>query len=167
MKLTDYSGRRFGLLLVVERAPNRGRWVQWRCRCDCGTEKIADAALLRTGHTQSCGCLRREVATDRMLKHGHNRANKPSPTYHSWSAMIARCTNPKSSKYPDYGGRGIRVCDRWMEFANFLADMGERPPGMTLDREDNDDDYRPGNCRWTDATTQANNRRKRKCQKRS
>jgi hypothetical protein len=95
------------------------------------------------------------------LKHGHCRVNFESPTHRSWRAMVNRVTRPSHRFYKDYGGRGIAVCERWLDFENFLADMGERPKGLSLDRIDNDGNYEPGNCRWTDAKTQANNKRQR------
>lgn len=93
-----------------------------------------------------------------MKKHGHRA--KRSPTYYSWAAMIARCTNPNRSDYRYYGGLGIKVCERWRSFANFLEDMGERPRGRTLDREDANGDYEPSNCRWATKKTQMNNQRR-------
>ena len=98
-------------------------------------------------------------------KHGHSLRNgKPSPIYQSWKAMKARCQNPNHPDYNYYGGRGIKVCERWMDFANFLEDMGEKPKGLTLDRVDNNGDYEPSNCRWATPKQQAQNKRDHKNQ---
>lgn len=95
----------------------------------------------------------------RSLRHGHSPAGKSSPTYLSWANMLQRCNNPRHPRYADYGGRGITVCDRWVKFDNFLRDMGVRPNGMTLDRERNEGNYEPSNCRWATMLMQRRNSR--------
>lgn len=119
----------------------------WLCKCNCGNERQVIASNLRTGKSLCCGC--------RKLKTKHGMCG--TPTYTSWEAMRARCNNPKNVDYHSYGGRGIKVCERWASFVNFLADMDERPEGMTLDRIDNDGNYEPGNCRWTTKEVQRDN----------
>ena len=107
-----------------------------------------------------------EKGVHRNTKHGHcPRNGSPSPTYISWCNMKARCQNPNRSDYERYGGRDIKVCERWQDFANFLADMGEKPEGLTLDRIDNDGNYEPGNCRWATPKEQIQNRREIKDRK--
>lgn len=149
------SGRRFGRLLVLSRAESDRRGnAAWLCRCDCGKEKRILAQSLRKGATVSCGCYCIEVVSGRgrKLSAGERRS------YMTWQAMTQRCSNPKSPKWHRYGERGIAICERWRKFDNFLADMGERPKGMTLDRINNDGDYEPSNCRWATPMTQGNNR---------
>jgi hypothetical protein len=119
---------------------------------------------LRNGHTRSCGCLGHEWTKSGKanLKHGQAKKGMISPEHKIWQGIIKRCTNPNNHKWHRYGGRGIIVCNRWKIFENFLADMGERPKGLSIDRINNDGNYEPGNCRWATAKIQANNQTRRK-----
>lgn len=131
------------------------------CDCACGTKgKIISASAVRRGHTKSCGCL---YSINKII-HGHNmrRTGIESPTYFTWSGMIQRCNNSNAPNFHNYGGRGITVCERWLKFENFLADMGERPEGLTLERKDNNGNYEKDNCKWADAIEQHNNTRRSK-----
>jgi hypothetical protein len=169
-QLINIVGKRFARLLVVSRAPGltKSGKPHWKCRCDCGSVHFVDGRDLRRGHSRSCGCLRAETAPrNNPPKHGHTRRqgrDRSTPEYLSWKSMIQRCFNPKATGYDRYGACGISVCDRWRLFENFLADMGERPAGHSLDRIDNDGDYEPGNVRWATREQQANNKRPRKKQ---
>jgi hypothetical protein len=169
-------GQRFGRLTILGEAEMRrtpGGQVkrQFYARCDCGTEiAVLLTSLRRPGcPTRSCGCLQRERtgAIKAGLVHGHGSDKKGlTPTYITWRSMRSRCYRPQCNGYHLYGGRGITVCDRWLEpkgqgFVNFLADMGERPEGMTLDRVDNDGNYEPGNCQWATVAEQNKKRRQR------
>lgn len=114
--------------------------------------KMREAALRRYSDPAE-----RQRQSERRRASSHGQVG--TGTYGSWSAMLQRCTNPRNKEYPNYGGRGVRVCDLWRQFENFLADMGPRPPGLTLDRINTDGHYEPGNCRWATASEQASNRR--------
>lgn len=154
----DITGSRFGRLTVVEATGDMCWGVNlWRCICDCGNSHIAPVNKLKDGAIKSCGCLRDEVTRAASTKHG----DYGSPTYSSWDSMIQRCTNKKQTSYKRYGGVGITVCDRWLKYENFLADMGARPAGMSLDRIDPLGNYEVENCRWASPELQARNRVKR------
>ncbi len=148
----DLVGMRFGRLLVESRVS--GGRARWTCRCDCGAVTIVRGDSLRRGVTKSCGCYQR----DRLLRHGECTGSLRSAEHRIWTGMLSRC-----KRDPRYAGRGITVCERWIVFENFLADMGRRPtPTHSLDRIDNDRGYEPDNCRWATPTEQARNTRRTK-----
>jgi hypothetical protein len=137
----------------------------WNCICDCGRRIVVAGGHLRSGHTRSYGCLLNETVAafglSSKLDHGHARNRTHSLTYGTWHAMRQRCGNQKARAFRYYGGRGIKVCERWAVFKHFLNDMGERSVGKTLDRIDSDGHYEPGNCRWATKTEQRQTQRGR------
>lgn len=159
-------GERFTRLTVLELGLRKYGKRAARCRCDCGAERVIPERHLVIGNTTSCGCRHRDVAGEQIVKlstrHGGSGRGRWAPEYSSWSSMVQRCTNPNNPSWPDYGGRGIAVCQRWLDASSFLLDMGRRPPGTTLDRIDNTKGYEPGNCRWATVTVQNRNRRSTK-----
>lgn len=159
MQFKDLTGQRFGRLIVIGRALSRSGVTRWQVQCNCGKTLDVCGTHLRGGRTKSCGCLGKSLVGDRSRTHGWSRTG----TYRSWQSAYYRCTNPNSISFPNYGARGITMCDRWVSsFENFLADMGERPKGMSLERKEVNGNYEPDNCEWATRSVQSINRRDRK-----
>lgn len=161
MKVDNLTGQVFSRLTVVERAGSINKKAAWRCRCECGSIVIVKSDNLKSGNTKSCGCQKREstIKTMKRIKRTHGLSH--TSEYRIWVHIKQRCLNPQYATYPDYGGRGITVCDAWSEsFETFYRDMGPRPSlEHSIDREDVNGNYEPGNCRWATEEIQANNKR--------
>lgn len=166
-KKIDHIGKRYGRLVVLELAERRkygnGTQLFLRCKCDCGKEAIVQSVHLVGQHTTSCGCFLRERQRTANTTHGHAPGSGQSPEFRAWCALKGRCLNKRNRAYKSYGGRGIKVCDRWLGergFINFIADMGLRPSARhSMDRVDVDGNYCKENCRWADGFQQARNKR--------
>ena len=161
MKRAELIGQRFGRLTVEAEHGSIHAQMHWVCRCDCGAEIIASTSHLRSGHTQSCGCLRKDMAKHLRYSHGRRR----EPIYAVWTEMRRRCTVSTHKDFKYYGGRGIRVSPEWKSFKAFFDHVSNLPhygeAGRSLDRIDNNSNYEPGNVRWATNIEQAQNRRRR------
>lgn len=159
MKTIDVTGKKFGALLVREfsHIDKHSRAI-WLCQCECGNPFLTAGIQLRKGAAKSCGCLWKQHLREVNTTHGLLN----TPEYRAWSGLKARCLNPHTHNYTDYGGRGITICERWMSsFETFLSDMGKRPsPSHSLDRREVNGNYEPSNCRWATKKEQTDNRRK-------
>lgn len=158
-KFINLTGQKIGRLSVIKLA-EKGPRAWWICICDCGTIKTISSSLLRSGQITSCGCYKKENDGKHCIKHGMAAGGKVTPEYNCWRHMKRRCLNPKDGKYDRYGGRGIKICDRWINnFENFLSDMGKRPFAWSeINRIDNDGNYTPENCEWTSKKINNRNR---------
>lgn len=162
MKLIDKTGQKFGRLTVISRASNKGKATRWNCVCECGTEAAIHTSILKNGSQISCGCRRIEVSSKMMTKMNTTHGQSRTRLNVIWREMRYRCNTPTADCYSDYGGRGIRVCKEWNEsfeaFRDWAMANGYKD-NLTIDREDNDGNYEPGNCRWITIQAQSNNRR--------
>jgi len=154
-KPKDIAGQRFGSWTAIEISHKIGKYIYWSVICDCGAKSAVRGDSLRIGGSRQCiSCQHVEVG-NAIRRHGMTKTR----THRAWIAMRSRCTNAKSPSYKDYGGRGIRCCAAWQTFETFLADMGECPEGLSLERINVNGDYEPSNCRWADSVEQGRNRR--------
>lgn len=152
-----HIGDKFSRWTVIWKLPSVDGQAAIECRCECGTVKQVRAHALRSGRSASCGCLRKEIVAANNFKHG----GRDSLLYRVWANMIQRCENPRTEEFKNYGGRGIKVCDAWHDYAQFLSDMGATyQQGLEIDRKNNDGDYEPSNCRWVTRKVNGRNQRR-------
>lgn len=151
----DITGQNFSRWIVVKRNKSVNKNTMWECLCSCGVIRSVNGSDLKSGKSKSCGCYNLEEIIKRETTHGMTG----TPIYKTWREMHTRCYNKNRKSYIDYGGRDINICERWLKFENFYADMGEKPKGMSIDRKNNDGNYEPSNCRWATKQQQINNRR--------
>lgn len=158
-RVKNLTGQRFGHLEVIAFLGRHKEHTYWACQCDCGVITEARANSLTRNHSRSCGCVSARLTAEQNVKHGLAR----TPIYWCWQNMIQRCTNPNHPGYVNYGARGIRVCDGWLNsFEAFYAVVGDPQPGLSLDRKDNNGNYEPGNVRWATRVEQNHNQRPRR-----
>ncbi len=156
----DIAGKKFGRLTAVAQIANpKGTGALWKFLCECGSEKVIKGQGVRLGLVVSCGCYNKEIAAKAKTTHGLSSHS----LFKTWEGMVSRCSNPTNKDWLLYGGRGIKVCDAWLKSPDqFIADIGIRPNGATLDRKDNSKDYDPENCRWATPLEQGGNKRNNK-----
>lgn len=157
----NLAGQTFNRLTAIELGGrNRHGQLLWIWQCTCGNLTTVAGHRVKSGHTKSCGCFERESFAARVTTHGATVNHSTTPEYNTWCNMIRRCTDPRNQDYDNYGQRGITVCERWRSFADFYADMGEKPTRKhSLERVDNNKGYSPENCAWATQAQQTRNTR--------